>query len=309
MTATEPLVSIGIPTFNRSQDLVRAVASVLAQDYANLEVIISDNASTDNTESVCLQLEAQHSRVRYVRQATNVGAIGNFTNALSLARGEYFMWLGDDDWIDPKYVSCCCAFLTANPDFVLACGRDLYFRGGVFSAAGPRINLIYADPKARVIEYFEKVTVNGMFYGLMRRSTLTPLAYPPKLAGDWLLMAQMAMSGRTMTLASVTLNRGEAGESQDLERHAVRLGYSEAEARDPWWQITKLCFVEIAFRLDAFKQLSFLKRLQLAMQVATTVFNRHCLPPDKPRLEAWSIVIRRKVKGPFDRHVRWRFKR
>ena len=63
-----PLVSVGIPTFNRLIMLRRAVDSALSQDYPNLEVVISDNASTDGTQAWCEQLARRDSRVRYVRQ-------------------------------------------------------------------------------------------------------------------------------------------------------------------------------------------------------------------------------------------------
>src|SRR5229473_2324672 len=102
-----PLVTIGLPTYNRASELKRAVESVLAQDYSNLELVISDNASTDDTQLVCERFCAQDNRIRYIRQPTNRGAAANFHEVLQRAGGEFFMWLGDDDWLDSSYVAQC----------------------------------------------------------------------------------------------------------------------------------------------------------------------------------------------------------
>ncbi len=71
---SKPLVSIGIPTYNRASVLRRAVESALTQDHTNLELVISDNASTDETEAVCQEFCERDNRVRYIRQKTNRGS-------------------------------------------------------------------------------------------------------------------------------------------------------------------------------------------------------------------------------------------
>ena len=111
-----PSVSIGIPTYNRVRDLRRAIASATAQDYEDLEIFISDNASTDDTEPVCRSYVASDPRIRYVRQPVNRGATRNFQLALEGARGDFFMWLADDDWLDRSYISRCSEVLRADPE-------------------------------------------------------------------------------------------------------------------------------------------------------------------------------------------------
>ena len=98
-----PLVSIGVPVFNGEDDLPQAVESLLAQSYSNLEIIVSDNASTDRTQQIALELVAHDSRVRYHRLERNIGPIRNFDRLRYLATGEYFMWNGVDD-IRPRMV-------------------------------------------------------------------------------------------------------------------------------------------------------------------------------------------------------------
>src|ERR1039457_3247150 len=100
------LVTVAVPTFNRAALLRRALQSVLCQDYEHLEVLVGDNASQDETYLVH---EALHddSRVHWMRHKTNLGAPNNFEVLLQEAQGHYFMWLADDDYLSPGYISRC----------------------------------------------------------------------------------------------------------------------------------------------------------------------------------------------------------
>lgn len=115
-----PRISIVIPTFNRAGELPRAVESALAQDYPDLEVIVSDNASADDTPGVMAPYTADP-RLTYVRNATNLGMVGNWRQAIFRhATGDWFLILCDDDSLtDPTYLSQAAALIEAHPDLVL----------------------------------------------------------------------------------------------------------------------------------------------------------------------------------------------
>ena len=98
-----PLVTIGIPTYNRRDLLERAIASCLAQDYPRVEVVVSDNASTDGTWDFLGSLA--DGRLRLLRQGENIGLVGNWNACLAAARGEYFLMLCDDDCLHPDAVT------------------------------------------------------------------------------------------------------------------------------------------------------------------------------------------------------------
>ena len=114
-TVDEPLVSVGIPTYNRAEKLTRAIESVLAQTYTNFELVISDNASSDGTQALCERLAARQSRVRYLRADTNRGPTANFNTLFGDLRGEYVLLLSDDDWLDEGYVEECLTDLRRRP--------------------------------------------------------------------------------------------------------------------------------------------------------------------------------------------------
>lgn len=113
LSPEKPLVSIGIPTYNRADFYLRyALESALGQDYENIEIILSDNASGDSTESIAAEYSCD--QLVYVKHEENIGAHNNFNFCLAEARGQYFLMLHDDDSIDPDFVSSCIEALEGN---------------------------------------------------------------------------------------------------------------------------------------------------------------------------------------------------
>lgn len=95
-------LSIGIPTFNRANCIERAIDSALNQESINVEVIVSDNCSSDDTSNV-LKKYRSNARVKYLRNSFNLGPVSNYNRCLEKASGLYFMILGDDDWLSANY--------------------------------------------------------------------------------------------------------------------------------------------------------------------------------------------------------------
>ena len=105
-----PLVSIGIPTYNRAGgNLPKVIERALGQTYQNVELIVSDNCSSDHTQALVRSIE--DARLRYFRQETNIGPNNNFNFCLNQARGEYFLLFHDDDMIDQDFVEACISSL------------------------------------------------------------------------------------------------------------------------------------------------------------------------------------------------------
>jgi len=115
-----PRVSIGLPVFNGARFLAEAVESILKQDEDDLELIIADNASTDDTPNICKDFAARDPRVRYVGSDRNRGIAWNFNRLVDLARAPYFKWADCDDVIESSLIRQCVAALEAEPSAVLA---------------------------------------------------------------------------------------------------------------------------------------------------------------------------------------------
>lgn len=110
MSSNKPLVSIGIPTYNRAKgNLLRVIERALGQTWQNVEVIVSDNCSTDQTPKLVEAIDDP--RLRYFRQESNIGPNNNFNYCLNQASGEYFLLFHDDDMIDEDFVEACMSSL------------------------------------------------------------------------------------------------------------------------------------------------------------------------------------------------------
>lgn len=114
-----PLVSIGLPVYNGENFIQAAIESILAQTFEDFELIISDNASTDKTQEICLRYVARDPRVHYYRSEENMGASWNYNRVFELSRGAYFKWSAHDDVCAPDFLKKCVEVMEKDPSVVL----------------------------------------------------------------------------------------------------------------------------------------------------------------------------------------------
>ncbi|UHD17095.1 glycosyltransferase family 2 protein [Thiocapsa bogorovii] len=194
----KPNVTIGLPVFNGENFLSEAIESVLGQDYADFELIIRDNASTDGTAAICREACEKDSRIRYLRSETNVGAAPNFNAIVGDARGQYFKWLAHDDLMAPTFLSRCVERLEQDHTSVLACPRVRF----IDAAGKPLEDYISpfrtadSDP---VVRFKETLSGHPCYevFGLIRLDELrkTRLIGSYK-HGDGVLLSHLALLGR-----------------------------------------------------------------------------------------------------------------
>ena len=129
-TIKNNLVSIGLPVFNGEKKLSYALDLLIAQDYPQIEIIISDNGSTDRTQDICQKYLIKDPRIKYFRVEKNLGTIWNFNRVFTLSSGNYFMWAADDDWHEQSFISACVRELEKFPEAALChCHTELYIEG------------------------------------------------------------------------------------------------------------------------------------------------------------------------------------
>lgn len=230
-----PLVSICIPTHNRGEILPRAVDSALSQDYPNVEIIISDNASSDETENICNLLKSQYSNLRCFRQEINIGPVANFQFARLMANGTYFMWLGDDDWLDQDYVSKCVDRLQNNKELILVSGMGAYYRSPEkIDFFGNRIQLLSKYRIVRLIKYLWLVEDNSIFYGVYRTKDVMNCTFHNILGGDWAWFCEVILKGKADIVPNAYINRSFGDSSSaTYGRLAFIYGLSNWAAKIP----------------------------------------------------------------------------
>jgi glycosyltransferase involved in cell wall biosynthesis len=201
MRYASTLVSVGLPVRNGADRIERVVGSVLNQDHENLELVICDNASTDDTEEACRALAAQDSRIVYHRHPVNVGLLNNFVTALRLANGTFFRWVGDDDWLDTRYVSRCLETFASDDRLVLVTTQMNYTGpDGVTRTAPYQGTALGADdPVTRFTEMLrllnESYLLIDPLYGLSRREPLMRIERRNMLNEDQVFAAKLALAG------------------------------------------------------------------------------------------------------------------
>jgi glycosyltransferase involved in cell wall biosynthesis len=205
-----PEVSIGLPVYNGARHLEEAVESLLRQTFSDFELIISDNASTDDTGKICKALASRDERIRYVRQPRNIGAVRNFDFVAHAARGTFLKWASANDWCPPTMLEKCVDVLRRDEGTVLCYGRTCLVdgRGSEIGLYQYDLSLEHESPVARFIELRSRMNLNNAQHGLIRLRTLrrTRLGrlYPD---GDLIFMAELALYGKFRLLPEVLLYR------------------------------------------------------------------------------------------------------
>ena len=117
-------VTVCMATYNRCELLKRAIHSVLAQTYDNFELIISDNASTDGTEEYCRSMVESDSRIRYIRNAENIGYLDNFFQLYNMIETDMYILVNDDDFIYPEHLTRTMGMMQLHPELGLVFGQS-----------------------------------------------------------------------------------------------------------------------------------------------------------------------------------------
>jgi len=275
---------------------------VLTQTHRDLEVVVSDDASPEpETELAGREFAAADERVRYARQPRNLGHAGNYQSVLDSARGEYFMWLADDDWLDPEYVERCLEALQADRGLVLVCGLARYYRDGRQVIDERPTDLLSRRPGARVARYFSRVSMNGPLFGLTRTERVRHAGgFPEAVGGDWSLVSALAAAGRIRTLPDVHIHRSMAGLGDDPRALAESFGLTGLKSRRHHAVVAARLWRDIAARDPAYARMPCTARLFTASLAAALVLIRF------PVFDAARVLLNSLGLGHIeDRVIAW----
>jgi len=173
-----PLVSVGVTSYQRPEGLKKVLHGLMAQTYKNLEIIVSDNCSSmAEIEDVLEYFTSRDNRIRVFRQAFNIGMEPNHTFVTRKATGEFFLWLHDDDDIPQNYIESCVERFSDSSEIELVGPRaDAHLEGRYWYTYNNYSNLgesVYDRLRTLIaIGYSEPSAFQQYFYGVFRRETL-----------------------------------------------------------------------------------------------------------------------------------------
>lgn len=193
-------VTVGVPVYNGQKYLDACLGSLVRQTYPKIEIIISDNCSTDNTAFICQKYARQFSHVRYIRNYNNVGAVKNFNKLLEVAQCEYFMWAAFDDLWDSRYISRCVEKLKASP-CLIGCTTSLRFidkNSDVIDSVNyevyDNLDLSNTNVASRISRWMNRWGWHSI-YGVYRTSEVNSIKIEDRYGSDVLFILQVLMKG------------------------------------------------------------------------------------------------------------------
>ena len=222
-----PKVSIGLPVYNGDEFLEKAIESILGQSFTDFELIISDNASTDKTALICQAYAARDARIRYYRNATNIGGANNGNRTFLLAQGKYFRWAAHDDLCAPELIAKCVAVLERDPHVVLCYTQTVNIDQQGKMLGTTSLNRATSDsPHRRFHDLAFRNDYCEPSYGLMRSEILRRTRLEQDFTGsDRVLLCELAFYGKFV----------EIDEPLFYKRHHPKNTYLDWRARMAWF--------------------------------------------------------------------------
>jgi Glycosyl transferase family 2 len=207
-------VSVGLAVRNEASGVRRCIESVLSQDFSDLELVICDNASDDDTVDTLQEYAREDRRVKVAVNPFNIGSQENMNRVLELSRGSLFRWISADDWLEPHALSAGVRALERHSDALgVTSGFTIHTPG-----AAPRYEQYRGEfPSSRdAARRFERMlwffhagdAKYDPAYGLYHREQLMQTRrIRPSERGDWLLSAELALSGPILHIDELLAHR------------------------------------------------------------------------------------------------------
>ncbi|MCI2401142.1 glycosyltransferase [Aliiroseovarius subalbicans] len=233
----DPIASIGLPVYNGSNYIGQAIESILEQDFGDFELIISDNASTDDTAAICEKYAVMDRRITYMRQPENLGAARNYNDVFRAASGTYFKWAAHDDLLEPQFLSRCIEGFNRHeplPAIVYPRSEFIDADGKVLRADRSRhsMHTVSPFPAVRVFRAIQAMSMVTAVFGLFHRETLARTRLIDSfIASDYVLLLECALLGHIVHLESEPLFQRRIHEN--MSRQANRTDEEVLKWFDP----------------------------------------------------------------------------
>ena len=228
MSENVPRVSVGLAVRNGKGWVENCIESILAQDFEDFELVISDNASDDGVTETLANYARADERIRLNVNPANIGLHQNMNRVLRLARGTFFRWISADDWLEQGYLSKCVKTLEDRTDAIgVTTGFTVYSPEGAMRWQDYRGEFPSSGDAAQRFErmlwfYHAGDAKYDPIYGMYRRSRLLESRMLRRSEqADWLICAELALIGPIIHIPDRLANRTQKPR-RGLDRVAFR---------------------------------------------------------------------------------------
>ena len=197
-TFNDPLVSVGIPVYNGQKTIDKILKSIINQSYKNLEIVISDNNSSDKTYEICKKYEKKDPRINLQKQINNIGVANNFNFVFKKSSGKYFMWAAVDDYFDKDFILLNLNNLEKNSNAVLSQTKTKLFIDGYDDVIAISSLASFKNKKS-ILSLYKESLYNfpaTAIYGLFRSEKLNKTSlWRNTFSGDLIFIQEMCFHG------------------------------------------------------------------------------------------------------------------
>jgi glycosyltransferase involved in cell wall biosynthesis len=294
--ARAPLVTVGMPAYNSRATIAAAIASIQAQTLTNFELLVADNASTDDTARIVAEIARADPRIRLIAHPRNIGANGNYSSLVAPARGEFFKWASSNDHCAPRFLEACVSALRERSDAVLAAPRTMLWSGNIASAQPYEHDVEVLDdrPVDRLRTLTRSLRLNNPMNGVIRTATLRSTRLIRRFqSADVVLMGELALRGKILRVdeplyfrrmepsTSTSMQDDEARRRHHYPRPTLRMQFQAVQRHLAWLDVglrTPAPLRERAAVLDLLVRQCYWERADFAADLALAARSaRHVL--------------------------------
>lgn len=206
-----------MPVRNGGRYIQASIESLLSQSFEDFNIIISDNASNDDTQEICREFADRDKRIRYERTNCNEGAAWNYNRVFGLSDAKYFKWATHDDVCEPDFLLKCIKVLEKGPpDLALVYPKSAFIDEDdkLIKVDTDDFDIRGKNPVYRLIKAIRKVNMVNAIFGVFRSSVLKKSRLIDSfVASDYILLGEIALQGQIWQVPELLYNRRQHKES------------------------------------------------------------------------------------------------
>lgn len=288
-----PKISIGLPIYNGEKFLRKRIENLLSQTFTDFELIISDNASTDNSINICKEYMKKDSRIKLYEQDHNIGQFNNYNFVLEKSSGKYFAWIAADDLLLPKFLEKNLHILETNKNVVTSISKIRMFGNFTNTLKINKNDSIFKKIKIKILnrtafmdcfpisgKYEDKVTSflktcrhSQVFYGLHKCEEIKKcMVFESFIGFDTFYALSLLKYGDIHVIDEILMETSDGGDSRKLGMIGISKMVNEGMYRYffPWLPITKYSRKNIGTKL-------FLKNINFFINLNISGFFSFCI--------------------------------